>query len=358
MANTLTQLNLFNQAATLLGDSRVASLTVTGNSKVSAWNDHYATTLDELLEAHFWNWATVRATIYAYAAPAGTLAPGATTGSGITFTTSITGVFGLDAVGKRLVGNGTPGDATITALVTTSPATTLTPAAGALTPGQTGVIFTAGAALLSALDVGKLIENLGGLGVARITGFTDTTHVTATIVTAWDSVTAMASGAWRLVRTDQVTADIGQDFLSLTPLAAGAWRLYNAAPNWGFAWALNLPTDVVRIQRIRHATIYQIEGAYLLCNQESLNLLYTQRVTDITRWPAHFVAAVVYTMVSKLAEPVSGQRTKMVDWGQLAAQKLSRARLIDGMQGSPPMLRASDLAQARRGAGPIYTTEE
>lgn len=356
--NTLTQLNLCNQAMRLLGDSPTTTLVGSSSSKVNSWVEHYATTLDELLESHFWNWATVRTTLYAYTAPAGTLTPGAISGTGVTFTTSMTGVFFLDAVGKRLVGSGTPGDATITALVATSPAAALTPAAGALTPGQTGVIFTADAPVFGAGDVGKLIENLSGAGVARMTGFTDLQHVTATIVSGFESVTAIASGGWRLVQTDQVLADITQNFLSTTPLAAGAWRLYNAQPAWGFGWALNVPTDMVRLQRIRHASVYQMEGGYLVTNQESVNVTYTQRVTDITRWPAHFVTALVYTMVAKMAEPVSGQRTKQVDWTQLAAQKLARARLIDGMQGSPQLLRASDLEQARRGGGPVVTTEE
>lgn len=358
MANTLTQLNLCNQALRLLGDSPTTTLVGSASGKVNSWVEHYATTLDELLETHFWNWATVRSTLFAYAQPAGTLTPAAVSGTGVTFTTSITGVFFLDAVGKRLVGAGVPGDATIVGLVTSSPAVTLTPAAGALLPGQAAVTFTAGGAAFSGADVGKLIENLGGVGVARITSVTDALHVVATIVSAWDSLTAMASGGWRLVRTDQVTADITQNFLSTTPLAAGSWRLYNEAPGWGFSWKLTLPTDMVRLQRIRHATIYQIEGAYLLSKQESLNVLYTQRVTDITRWPAHFVTALVYTMVAKLAEPVTGQRTKQVDWGQLAAQKLARARLIDGMQGSAAIVRASDLEQARRGGGPVSTTDE
>jgi hypothetical protein len=357
MANFLTQLNLLNQALILLGDQRVTTLT-TNTAKVNAWNEHYAVTLDDLLESHFWNWATVRTTIFAYAKPAATLTPAATTGTGILFTTSVTGIFGLDAVGKRLLGSPVPGDATIVGLVTSSPPAALTPGATAITPGATGVIFTAGAPALAGADVGKLIENLAGAGVARVTGFTDASHVTATILTAWETVTPMASGAWRFVRTDQVTADIGQAFASTAAIPAGSWRLYNEAPNWGFSWRLTLPTDLVRIQRVRHASIYQIEGSYLIAGQESLNITYTRRVSDITQWPAHFVNALVYSMVAKIAEPATGQRTKQQDWVALASAKFQRARLIDGMQGSPPMLRASDLAQARRGAGPVYTTEE
>ena len=358
MANSLTPLDLCNQALRLFGDSAVTSLSVTTSAKVNTFNQHYVTLRDELLESHFWNWATVRTTIAAYSQPAATLTPAATTGTGILFTTSTTGIFGLDAVGQVLQGNGVAGSATIVALVTSSPAGTLTPGTGALTPGQTGVIFTASSAVLAAGDVGKLIEHRAGPGVARITAFTDTTHVVATILTAWEVLTAIATGSWRLVRTDQVTADIAQAFAAVTPIAAGAWRLYNQAPDWGFQFRLALPSDYLRIQRMRRSAIYQREGDFFVSNQESLPLTYTQRVTDITRWPAFFVAAFVAAMVAKMVEPGTGQRAKQVDWYAMADAKLRRAKLLDGMEGSSQIVRASDLADARLGIGPVYTTEE
>ena len=358
MPNRLTELNLCNQALRNFGQGPVTSLAVTNDARVTTWNEHFITTRDELLESHFWNFATVRTTLTSYRFPTATLTPAAVTGTGILFTTSTVGVFGLNAVGQTLSGFGVAGAATITALVTTSPAAILTPAAGALTPEQTGVVFTASAAVLAAGDVGKLIENLAGVGVARITAFTDTTHVVATIETAWLAVTAMAATTWQLVATDQVTATITSDFAAITPIPSGSWRLNNAAPEWGFGFRLTLPTDYLRPQRIRWGTVYQREGEYLVCGSEAVALTYTQRVTDITRWPAYFVAAVVATMTSKLTEPGTGQRAKQVDWVQMAERKLARAKLLDGMEGSPPIMRAHDLAMARFGGGHVTTTEE
>ena len=95
-----------------------------------------------------------------------------------------------------------------------------------------------------------------------------------------------------------------------------------------------------------------------MCGSTTLDFTYTARVTDITRWPAYFVAALVAAMVAKLAEPVTGQRAKQVDWVQMADAKLRRAKLLDGMEGSPAILRAQDLANARFGGGHRTTTEE
>lgn len=356
MANRLTKLSLCNQALRRLGDEPVASLAVTNQRRVNIFNEHEATLLDHLLEAHLWNFATVRTTIAAYQTPATSLTPAATTGLGILFTTANPGVFGLDAIGQTLVGVAVPGTATIVGLVTNLPAATLTPAAAALTPGATGVVFTASGAVFGAGDVGKLIENLAGTGVARVTAFTVTT-LTATVLTAWDAVTPMLSSGWRLVRTDQVTADIGQAYAG-GAIPSGSWRLYNALPSWGFGFKLNLPSDLIRPGRMRRGRVYQHEGDFIVSNSESMEWTYIRRVTDITRWPAYFVNAYVAAMVALMAEPVTGQRTKQVDWTQLADAALKRAKILDGSAGSAPILRAHDLANARMGGGPIYTTEE
>ena len=279
MANTLTELNLANQAFRLIGEMAVSSLAITTNPKVSTWNEHFVTTRDELLESHFWNFATVRTTLVNY----------------------------------------------------TTPAAILTPGAGATTVG-TPVVFTADAPVFSAADVGRTITAVDPIvGAALITGFTTTITVTATIAVA---------------------------FAGLTPLASSTWRLVNPAPTWGFGVRLSLPTDYLRVQRVRGGEIYQREGDYFVCGSSSLDFTYTQRLTDITRWPAYFVAALVAAMVAKMAEPVTGQRAKQVDWFTIAEKRLARAKLMDGMEGSPHILRANDLANARFGGGHLTTTEE
>lgn len=88
-------------------------------------------------------------------------------------------------------------------------AATLTPGTGATVVGTTDVVFTAGAAVFDAADVGKKIhydfttESITGAvtwrkAVAEITEFTDTTHVKGTIRVAWPNLTTIASGGWRM----------------------------------------------------------------------------------------------------------------------------------------------------------------
>jgi hypothetical protein len=352
MANIHTPLDLVNQAFRNLGEKPITSFTDLTNPRSLLAAQFYVTVRDDMQESHFWNFNTKRVVLLPYSEPAGTLTPGATTGTGITFTTSITGVFGLDAVGKRLVGDGVAGEATIAGLVITTPAATLTPATGALIPGQTGVIFTASAAVLAAGNVGKIIDNLGGPGAARITAFTDTTHVVATILEAWEVVTAMASGAWRLVATDTVTADITSAFSGIGAIAAGSWRLYNQAPSWGFTFSMALPSDYLRIQRVEDSRIYQREGDYVVTDELSLPLTYCALITDVTKWPQAFVRAFSSQLTATFAEQVTGQLQKKDYWVKLADAHLRKAMKNDGQEGSSPQVTASDLVQARRGGHP------
>lgn len=81
----------------------------------------------------------------------------------------------------------------------TRPAANLTLSAATVGAGRT---VTASAAAFLASDVGRDIACAGGL--ATITAYTDTTHVTVTITAAFDS-TALASGDWLLDGSPQTT---------------------------------------------------------------------------------------------------------------------------------------------------------
>lgn len=90
-------------------------------------------------------------------------------------------------------------------------AQTLTPGTGATTQATTGVIFTAGGSAFSSGDVGREIRYRYTTGTdpddryktarALITGYTDATHVTATILSAFPSLTAIAASGWYLTST-------------------------------------------------------------------------------------------------------------------------------------------------------------
>jgi hypothetical protein len=91
-------------------------------------------------------------------------------------------------------------------------AAALTPGTGATAAGTEDVIFTAGSAVFASTDVDRYIhydyteiddegETLYKRASALITAYTDSMHVKATVQAAWPSLTAIASGGWRMTVT-------------------------------------------------------------------------------------------------------------------------------------------------------------
>lgn len=347
---TLTRLKVMNMALGLLGDHQIEQADIADPSTERARKivEQYASVVAAVLAEHPWNFALTRTTLYAYTEPATTLTPGATTGDGVTFTAGTTGIFGLDAVGKELRAQETDGEAEIAGLVTSTPAATLTPAAGALVPGTAGVVLTASASVFASGDVGKIVQHLAGEGYGTITAQGGTT-ITVTITEAFESTDAIASGSWRLVSTSEVTADISEDFPSTDAIDSGDWRLYNATPDHDYTYALGYPTDAVRIWRTKDSRDYQVEGDEILADDESLALRYVRLETNPQRWSPLFTRAVVYHLAAVLAEPITGQAAKYDRFWTLYERMLRRAKTKDGQEGNPEQLQSDDLVRVRLG---------
>ena len=75
---------------------------------------------------------------------------------------------------------------------------TLTPGDGAETQGATGIVFTAGAALWSADDVGRVIRESRTGGWAEVTDWTSATEIAAEIIRPWSTMGTIAAGQWQM----------------------------------------------------------------------------------------------------------------------------------------------------------------
>ena len=156
----------------------------------------YPAARDEEQRLHPWVFTLVRATLAAYTGPAATMTPGATTGTGIT--------------------------------------------------------FTAGAAVFVAGDLGKTIEHTAGAGKAWITAIVSATVVTATIT---------------------------QDFPSTAVIASGNWVLFYWPPAYAYTRKIPVPTDLLRLLRVRHQVPYRAEGVYFITDADSLDVVYISKIT-------------------------------------------------------------------------------
>jgi hypothetical protein len=267
--STLAEVDIVNMALRLLGDDSITTLSDT-TRRAQIANEFWDTVRDATLAEHPWNFNTKRAILYAY----------------------------------------------------TKPAATLTPGAGATTVGTTGVTFTASAAVFAAADVDKQLVNKesGGAGKATITGFTDTTHVVATIDEAFDDLTAIASQSW---------------------------RMYYDYPAWGPSRSIAVPSDCLRVWRLENNEDYAVEGAYIVLSQDELHCRYSRQETDTTLYPFPFVLALAHHLASVIAEPITGQNSKAEGFLKKYEHFLARAKAIDAQEGTPEVLESNALIDVR-----------
>lgn len=346
--NTRTVAGIVSMALRNLGEDEIsiaeAATPTLRRSKIAM--GFYDEVRDATLHEHPWSFALERATLYAYQDPATTITPGAVSGS-TTFTAGTTGIFGLRDVGREIwnTTSGSTGKATITALSETEPAASLQPGA---TSGV-GITFTASAAVFLVGDIGKVIYNQAGHGEARITGFTDTTHVVATITEAFPDTNPITSGSWGLVRTDLVTATITEAFPSTSAIASGSWRLYYPFPAYQFAYSIPLPDDALRIWRLDDNTIeHRVESGYIVTDETELDLVYVRQETDVTKYSYPFVQALVAHLTAILAKPITGQLQATDLWMKVYGQRLAVAKALNGMEGTPEEVETNILTDLRR----------
>jgi hypothetical protein len=99
--STLTELDIMNQALSLLGETPVIAADLLNTRRGILVNRHYITVRDATLQGHPWNFAMRRVTLDSFCEPVTTLQAGATTGTCVTFTVSC-GLFTDADVGKTI----------------------------------------------------------------------------------------------------------------------------------------------------------------------------------------------------------------------------------------------------------------
>jgi len=262
--------NVVNMALRMLGDDSITSAEFTAATlrRAAIANEFWLTTLYATEGEHPWNFNTKRATLLAY----------------------------------------------------TLPAATLTPGAGATVVDTTGVVFTSGVAAFATPDVGRQIVNKAARGKATITGFTDTSHVTATI---------------------------NEAFADLAVIASQSWRLYYAYPAWGFSRSIAVPTDCLRVWRLENNEEYQSEGGFIVVSQDSLNCRYSRQESDLTLAPQPFILALATHLAATMAEPITGQAAKAEHFTKLYEHRLARAKALDGQEGTPEVFESNALIDCR-----------
>lgn len=105
----------------------------------------------------------------------------------------------------------------------------------------------------------------------------------------------------------------------------------SAAPAFGWSYAYALPVDYVLLLETDPQISYAIESGQLLCNAESINILYVRKISNEAEFSPGFAQCVVLMLASRIA-PRLTQENGAALLSQLHQTELPLARVADAYE--------------------------
>ncbi|CAB4155744.1 hypothetical protein UFOVP673_19 [uncultured Caudovirales phage] len=205
---------------------------------------------------------------------------------------------------------------------------------------------------------GSAVTNQGGL--VKIT-FTSHGYVTGDRVYVKDVVgVTVANGQWYVTRIDANNFTLDDSVFAGTYTNATGKVVGIPAFDWDFQHTP--PTDCLRVislnagggQMEDAGADFTFEKGLILTDEETINLKYIQRITDVTEYPADFVTAFSFLLASYIAQDTqgaSGQAQQMRQFFEKAVAPPVKAR--DSNEGKArriPPFNDSQIVSARFGS--------
>lgn len=121
-------------------------------------------------------------------------------------------------------------------------------------------------------------------------------------------------------------------------------------PTMDFARFFDLPSDCLKLRRLSDEAVdvaYRVEGRRIACDEGSISILYTYRITDPTYFDPIFVECLISYLAWRISYPIkqSASLTKMK--GEEYINALSVATGIDAQEGTPDVPQSDDLLKVR-----------
>ena len=130
-----------------------------------------------------------------------------------------------------------------------------------------------------------------------------------------------------------------------------------AAPEWGWASAFTIPSNILRVTRVdrydfdqgvdRRPAEYEVEGNLILCNEDEIFCKGIRRMEDEGGYSPLFAEAFGYKLAVKAALAITESNTKMQLMAGLYTESIAKAKARDGMQGTTRRFRSTTLHNAR-----------
>lgn len=136
------------------------------------------------------------------------------------------------------------------------------------------------------------------------------------------------------------------------------------APEFGYSYQYSLPTDpfCLRVLEFSNGSlsypqdnmtsntggpVFVIEGRKLLTDEGTARIKYIGRVTDPQQYDALLTEALAARLAAEIAYALTGSTSVSQLSDALYREKLREARFVDGTEGAPQKLEASDFIEAR-----------
>jgi|TARA_R100001463_G_scaffold8396_1_gene25745 hypothetical protein len=138
----------------------------------------------------------------------------------------------------------------------------------------------------------------------------------------------------------------------------------STAPEFGYANQYALPTDpfCLRVLEFSNGTlsypqdnmtsnsggpVFVIEGRKLLTDEGIAKIKYVGRVTDPQQYEANLTETLAAKLAMEIAYALTGSNSIVQLTASLYDQKLKEARFVDGTEGAPQRIEASEFIEAR-----------
>jgi len=105
-------------------------------------------------------------------------------------------------------------------------------------------------------------------------------------------------------------------------------------PLYEWSHAYQLPTDpfCLRIVSVEEDVAYRKEGRMIYTNNESLNIKYIKKISDINELSSAFMEAMVFYVASQLALPLTQNATLANAMEMKFQNSVHKARLVDSQE--------------------------
>ena len=118
-------------------------------------------------------------------------------------------------------------------------------------------------------------------------------------------------------------------------------------PAFGYAYSFTLPSGCLRVIRMSEKEyVFKVEGAYLLTDESSAQILYIARIAP-TAMDTLLIEAISARLASLLAFPLTNSNKVAEDMWKMYLAKLDEAQNIDAFEGTADSLEADDWINKR-----------